>query len=370
MTDEKRESMLGKVRALLAKAASTPHPGEAEVFRQKADELMTKYAIDEWMLEQEQEGTSKKPVLRTYDMSWRYNGDYDHPARSALWNIFYDVGAHCRIKIVSTKSDYRAQTVPLVGMEADLDYFDLLFTNLMIQLLSQADPKPSNDLSFEENIAAMREAGMDWGIITRRLIDADMLEDPLPGYIWYDQRKDWKEYQKERYNLSQKVVKTYRDYCKRTGREQTYTNVKTFREFFSDAFANEIGTRLYVMARGSEEAYSKSDSPSDSFALAIRDIKQQVQEALWDFFPDLRPHPANCDCPNCHYRKCNDSDCQRPMCVERRKPVKASRVRSRKIPERAVDHQAIAAGREAGRKAKLTATNPSGGLKQRREIEE
>lgn len=370
MTDEKRESMLGKVRALLAKAASTPHPGEAEVFRQKADELMTKYAIDEWMLEQEQEGTSKKPILRNYDMSWRYDSEYDHPARSALWNIFHDVAAHCRVKSVTSKSDYRAKTVPLVGMEADVDYFDLLFTNLMIQLLSQADPKPASDRSFEENIAVMREAGMDWGIITQRLIDSGMLDDPMPGFHWYESRKDWKEYQKPRYALSQKVVKTYRDFCKRTGRDQTYTNVKTFREFFSDAFADEIGNRLYAMARGSEESYRKSDSPSDSFAIAIRDIKQQVQSAVWEFFPDLAPHPADCECDNCHYRKCNDSSCQRTMCVKRRKPVKASKIKSFKIPERAVDHQAIAAGREAGRKAKLTATNPSGGLKQRREIEE
>jgi hypothetical protein len=369
MTDEKRDQMLGKVRALLAKAASTTHPGEAEVFRQKADELMTKYAIDSWMLEQEQEGTSKKPIRRDLDMSWRYDRDYGNPTRSALHRIFRDVAAHCRVRLVSIHTDFANRTVPAVGMEADIDYFDLLFTNLMIQLLAQADPRPASDRSYEENIAAMREAGLDWGIITRRLIDAGMLEDPMPGEIWFEQRKDWSVYQKDRYKLSQRVVKTYRDYCKRTGRKQTYTNVKTYREFFADAFASEIANRLYIMARGSEEAYSKSDATSNSFALAIRDIKQQVEEAVWDFFPDLRPHPDDCDCDDCHWRKCNDESCQRPVCVRMRMPVKQSRARSYKIPTRSVDHQAIAAGREAGRKAKITATSPSGGLKQRRELD-
>ena len=41
------DKMLAKVQALLAKAESTPYPEEAAAFVAKAQELMTRYAIDE-----------------------------------------------------------------------------------------------------------------------------------------------------------------------------------------------------------------------------------------------------------------------------------------------------------------------------------
>ena len=35
-------------------------------------------------------------------------------------------------------------------MEADLDYFDMLFMSLMSRLTMKADPRPSEQLSLEE----------------------------------------------------------------------------------------------------------------------------------------------------------------------------------------------------------------------------
>lgn len=355
MTDDRKDQMLEKVRGLLAKAAD-PAVGEAEaqVFREGAERLMTKYTIESWMIERAQEGDQRsvQPERRDVSLSWYYDMSYENPVRDPLWWMFDAVARHCRCKVVLVKRDYEGKTVPVFGIPADLDYMDMLFTNLMVQMLAKADPRPLERLSLEENLAMMREAGLDWAQITQRLIKAGMIEDPTPGAHWYAERKDWKAYgQPERYSLSQKMVSTYRRWCKATGREQTYTNVKTYRRDFAAGFSDEINNRLWRMKRAAGGDLSEDDS--NSMALAVRDIEQVVQAAVWDAFEDLRPHPPTCECDNCHFMKCNDGKCERPRCKAARKPV---RYRSAPMPK--VDHAAREAGRQAGAAANIS--NPGG----------
>jgi hypothetical protein len=249
-------------------------------------------------------------------------------------------------------------------MEADLDYFDMLFTNLMLQLSMKSDPRPSARLSLEENLAAMREAGFGWDKVTRRLIEAELVDDPEPGKPFPRDRADWKVVCRERFLLSERLVRRYRAWCKETDRPQTYTNVKTYREHFAAGFSNEIARRLRQMRNESEKQYDAGHT-GNSAALAIRDIQVVVREALWEFYPDLKPHPADCDCATCHARKCNDPNCQRPACVERRKPV---RYRSSGASQRKIDWAARSAGAAAGREANLHG-NPQRGLRKTPEID-
>ena len=139
MTDRKSE-MLEKARKLLAKANdSAVEEPEAESYRQKADEIMTAYAIEMWEVEMAKEGQRTKPIKREFDFSWWADSN-DSPLRSALWNIWWEVSTHCRVISVSSKRDYSGKSIPVVGMEADLNYFDMLFTSLMLQLSLQSDP--------------------------------------------------------------------------------------------------------------------------------------------------------------------------------------------------------------------------------------
>jgi hypothetical protein len=363
MTDRKNE-MLEKVRKLLAKA-NDPSVGEfeSEAFRQKADELMTNYAIEAWEVEMAKEGQRIRPVKRDFDFAW-YQDSRDSPLKSALWNIWYETASHCRVISVSNKWDFSGKTIPVIGMEADIDYFDMLFTSLMLQLTAKSDPRPSNRLSLEENLAAMREAGFGWDKVTRRLIEAGMIEDPNPGVPFPRERADWKTQCRERFLLSERLVRRYRSWCKETNRPQTYTNVKTYREHFAAGFSDTIGNRLRKMRRESERQYDASHSTGGA-ALAIRDIRTLVKEALWEFFPDMAPHPADCDCAVCHTRKCIDPKCSRPGCVEKRKPVK---YRPMSVSQQKIDYAARAAGAQAGREANLHG-NPHRGLRKTPELD-
>jgi len=349
MTDRKAD-MLDKVRKLLAKA-NDPSVGdaEAEAFRGKADELMTAYAIEAWELEMAKEGTRVKPIRRDFDFAW-YQDSRDSPIKSALWSLWYSTATHCRVIPVTNKWDTRAKTLPVIGMDADLDYFDMMFTSLMLQLTTKADPRPLEALSLEENLAAMREAGMGWDTVTRRLIEAGHIEDPEPGKPFPRDRADWKVLCRERFLLSERLVRRYRQWCKETGRIQTYTNVKTYREHFAAGFSGEIDSRLYRMRRESEREYDATHT-GNSAALALRDINTLVKEALWEFYPEFKPHPADCECETCHTRKCSDPNCKRPRCVAKRKPVRY-RQDTRKI-----DYAARQAGRQAGAEANLAGTS-------------
>jgi hypothetical protein len=73
MTDTTSHKMLERVRALLAKADSTNFPEEAETFRAKADELMTRHSISQWAVEQAEAGRSApiKPERRDFERAWR-----------------------------------------------------------------------------------------------------------------------------------------------------------------------------------------------------------------------------------------------------------------------------------------------------------
>jgi len=362
-----KDSMLEKVRGLLAKAndfnvVGTP---EEESLRQKADQLMTAYAIEAWELTMAEEGRiGAKPIRRDFDWSW-YQDSRDTPLRSALWNIWYHVADHCRVIQVTSKRDWEAKSIPVVGMESDLEYFDMMFTSLMFQLTMKSDPRPQPTLSLEENLAAMREAGFGWDKITRRLIEAGMVDDPTPGLPFPRVRADWKTLTRERFLLSERLVRRYREWCKETDRDQTYTNVRTYREHFAAGFSGAISDRLRAMRRESQKSYDESHE-ANSAALAIRDIRRVVQEEVWLLFPDLAPHPADCDCRDCHYRKCKDQTCMRPDCVEKRKPVKYRRARS--APERKIDHAAREAGIRAGNEANLHA-NPNRSLRKTPELD-
>src|SRR4051794_28415392 len=108
MTNDKRAAMLIKVRAMLAKAESTDHPGEADVFRAKAQELMDKYMIEMADLQ-----TAESNVIGAHDMSFSwYKGEWS----GSLWMMFLDIARHCRVKVVNWKPNYSDWTIPVVGL--------------------------------------------------------------------------------------------------------------------------------------------------------------------------------------------------------------------------------------------------------------
>ena len=303
------DKMLERVRALLAKAASTEFEEEAEAFRAKADELMTKYAIEMWMVEQAQAGKTgqTKPELRDMNIDWWWKMDND--LSEALWSVFSSVCTHCRCTIAVAKASYNSKTVPVVGMPADLGYADMLFTHLFMQMVDTMDPHPRPGEPLIEALVRMKEAGLKWEEIFRRLRHA--------GY--YPENERWNPSKMD-------YAGKYTAYCKQHNRERVRVTPSVYRRSFATGFTSELRIRFREMRKQQES------SLGSGMEVALRDISVVVREAMYDFFPDMRPHPANCQCDKC------------------------TRERNRRLPAykpRTYSDAAIARGAKAGRDAEI-----------------
>jgi hypothetical protein len=370
--EDKKAAILAKVRAFLSRAADpASSPAEVEKAHAMANRLMTNYAIEAWMVESGDDPKAKMPALRWFDYSWWIKSQFS----SQLSWMFLEVGKHCRCEVVSTKYTYERDgenpgyKMPVVGLPSDLDWFDLLFTNIILTMIEKVDPQAQSTLSVDENMARMREAGMPWAEALNRLTRAKMV--PSIAYEkWEKEPYDYETGDKKpepepttdyRFSgrsgmlyFSKKVydntIRSYRAWCAKTGHPQSYVSQSTFRRNFANGFAAEVNERLYRMRNETETAYDATHS-TGSMELAVRDIKKVVEEEVYKLFPDLRPHPSDCDCDLHHL--CYDATCNRPNCRARRdrKPV---RIRYRATPQEKVDQAAVDAGRSAGREVNLS----------------
>ncbi|MGW4533705.1 DUF2786 domain-containing protein [Nocardia sp. NPDC004340] len=115
------EKVLGRVRGLLAKAESTSFPEEAETLSAKAQELMTKYALDRVLVDAD----ASVPDLPGARRIWLETPYVD--AKALLVNVV--AGANRSRAIVASAWGF----VTIVGDEADLEAIELLTTSLLVQ---------------------------------------------------------------------------------------------------------------------------------------------------------------------------------------------------------------------------------------------
>ena len=113
--------LLTRVRALLAKAESTTFPEEADALTAKAQELMSRYAIDAALID-DPIATGSTPDHRILVV--------DPPYASAKLSVLGGVAAANRCQAVFTHPDGRAH---LFGFAVDLDVVEVLYTSLLLQ---------------------------------------------------------------------------------------------------------------------------------------------------------------------------------------------------------------------------------------------
>lgn len=114
---------LDKIRGLLAKAESSTFAEEAETFSAKAQELMTRYAIDRAVIDST-EGTG----VHTAVVSRRIL--VDNPYADAKMQLLSSVASSNGAKTVWYK---KLGLISITGMPVDLDLCDLLYTSLLVQ---------------------------------------------------------------------------------------------------------------------------------------------------------------------------------------------------------------------------------------------
>jgi Protein of unknown function (DUF2786) len=113
--------LLNRVRGLLAKAESTEYPAEAETYTAKAQELITRYSLDEALLEA-RAGDNVAPLARRVGVDHPYEGE-----KAALLDAV--AGANRCYAVWSPELGFAT----VFGFDADIDAVEVLHTSLLVQ---------------------------------------------------------------------------------------------------------------------------------------------------------------------------------------------------------------------------------------------
>lgn len=139
--------MLGRIRALLAKAESTGFPEEAEALSAKAQQLMAAHSIDEALLAAH--GAAAGPGARRIGVERPYEG-----AKALLLDA---VAAANRCEAVWAQ-EFGFSTV--VGHTGDLDAVELLYTSLLVQADRALHQGVSRSRDYRESFLIAYAAGI------------------------------------------------------------------------------------------------------------------------------------------------------------------------------------------------------------------
>lgn len=318
-----REKILDKVAKLLAKAASTSFGPEALLYQQKADELMLEWAVEEFELSRrDPRNMAYQPELRKF----KFATEISH---NGVWQYVFRIMADfCRCKVAV--NNYSEAT--LVGYPGDLDYLEALQVTIQLHIVKTIFPKPDPTESEAANMYRLRMAGNNW----------DQCHQ-----IMHNGEHSTKS-QRVRY------TKIVGDYAKQHGLPRNMTaSQEGYRQQFVSAFAYRLRDRFAEIMQTQDEEHK--------YALVLRDRASDLDEFLWTQFPNLRPHPSDCDCDTCH--SCKDPSCKRCAWKYDTRPV---RTRYAKTTTHAYNPAANEAGRRAANAADLGQTRV--GSAQKKEV--
>lgn len=350
---DKRGKILERVRGILALAdrEQIKNPEAADNYRAQADHLMVQYALEQWEVTKAQLKNAAtfrpKPETRYIDFAWWSSNDRS----SDLYSLFQDVAYHCRCVIAirgyGGNGNYRQ--MPVIGLPSDLDYLDLLFTHLMVQMGRQLEPKPDPSLGFEQNAYTLRAAGMARPRIAKLLYDQGIIPNTGPGTDYWDAEANdgeggrveyrWLAPNKEK-SLRARVRVAGEKWGAANGHDPTTTvNPKVWQRSFAAGFVREIDSRLADIRRLREQKANDDGQPGTT--LALRDIRAMAVELYNELFPP--PPPPKDD----------DDD---------KKKGRKAVVRSVRY-----SHRAMNAGRKAGSQADISG-RPGEGLRKTPEL--
>lgn len=131
------DHLIRRVQALLAKAESTEFPHEAEAFLTKAQELITRHAIDDARLRRS--GVRSSDDIITRDVA------VDPPYAAGRTRLLHAVAQsnHCRLVVVGSGGGGRRCL--LIGYDLDVDAVLVLFGSLSTQAARAMPITPPGD---------------------------------------------------------------------------------------------------------------------------------------------------------------------------------------------------------------------------------
>lgn len=244
---------MSKIQKLINKADNEGcTPEEATMFRAKAEELLRKYRLQEEDLIALNPG-DYAPIMHSFLMH-SYSSKVGHGYRDLASTIAFH--AQC-VAVTSWNRD--GVWMNFVGYESDVRVAEMMYASAVIVFQKRIDPKVDPSLSDEDNCYALRSAGL-----LRREVAQLVFGDNTPA-------------------LRSKVQRLYVAACaKRDERPQVEggVNAKDYRAAYADGFVNGLRRALW-------EARDAADSGAAAPVLHGR--AERVQEAVYGFFPNLRP---------------------------------------------------------------------------------
>lgn len=247
--------MMSKIQGLIAKAGDAgATEAEAALFREKAEELLRKYRLTEEELIAV-DPTIAEPVkheLFLYDPTQTRLGQY------YSWLVGM-IARHHGVRAVITYPGARERRVALVGYEGDVRATEWVYSTAVLVFMARVDPSVDPALSDEDNCYNLRSAGM-----LRRAVAERVFGENTPA-------------------ARSRVQRLYLSACAKRGeapRVTGTTNAKDYQEAYAEGFVAELDSRL---RRASDAADSSGG------ALVLHGRSDRVDEALYRFFPELRP---------------------------------------------------------------------------------
>jgi hypothetical protein len=161
------DKVLERIRGLINKAESLEADGsetsmnEAQACRERADEMMQKYAVEEWQ-------TAKAAPVGLKPTRIKINlGDGDNPFLEEISTLVNIVARFCKCTSMwmrgsgwgmSTAQEYSW----VYGYESDLRYFEMLFTTIHLHMIGAIFPKPDPNKTLGQNAFELHNAGLNW----------------------------------------------------------------------------------------------------------------------------------------------------------------------------------------------------------------
>ena len=250
--------MMGRISALLAKAESSNFPEEAATYRAKAEELMRRYRIEEERLIAEQV-TSGEPIWRDVPLAG-YQSPWEAVISSMFWNIAKFCGVEGVADYVKSEDGKWVYVGRVVGYDMDIRLLEMIFMATRLAFLARMEPEYDPAKSVEENVYALRGAGIDRQRIAKMVFGEANHQNGI------------------------KVGKIFKTECERRGEVDAVSgrgfNADAYRTAYADQFRTTIRRRL-------REAKDAADSTGGALVLPQR--VERIQEALWTRYPAMRP---------------------------------------------------------------------------------
>lgn len=284
-----KTSPIERVAALLAKAESTDSEHEAQALREHAESLINKYRIDQALLAQTREAKSiddlELPEVRSFQFA-----DRGTIMLNELYWILSDVARHNGVLV----HGFWSGDATLVGYETDINYTELMYNTLKLQLLQRIDPKPDWNKPYDMVVYELHEAGITWENIAvmmekaRASAPASSVAIGWPETPWDLGHKGGWDHTVGDYAPARKprkdggrLIRAYKRHCAAIGVEpHAVLQSKVFRKSFAQGFTLKVSARLRDLRKGSA---AEIKSAGERAAIALRGREDLVKQAFADW---------------------------------------------------------------------------------------